>query len=79
MNQDKNIIKGNRHAEMRTVTEHSFYAVIEIKVKNVIDGSTRIKTVIESAFGSRIKVKKELENVARSLGGKVTYFGGFKK
>ncbi|PGO60614.1 hypothetical protein [Priestia megaterium] len=81
MTENKNILKGNKHAELHTVRNKEFYAVIETKkkVKDKFTGkeTTRTTTTIESAVGTRIEAKNELEAVAKENGGTVAYFGGF--
>jgi hypothetical protein len=69
MKENKNILKGNRHAELKTVRNHSFYATIEVKDK----------TFVYSYVGNRLEAKRELEAIAKELGGTISYFGGFVK
>lgn len=80
MKENKNIIKGNRHAEMKAIKGHHFYAVVELTNKDKA-GNTIKKDVLVTTVSptTRIKAEKELELEAKKMGGKVTYFGGFKK
>lgn len=80
MKENKNIIKGNRHAEMKAIKGHHFYAVVELTSKDKA-GNTIKKDVLVTTVSptTRIKAEKELELEAKKMGGKVTYFGGFKK
>lgn len=69
MKENKNILKGNRHAELKTVKNHKFYATIEVKDK----------TFVYSHEGTRIEARRELQAIAKELGGKISHFGGFVK
>jgi hypothetical protein len=81
MTENKNILKGNKHAELHTVRNKEFYAVIETKTKakDKFTGkeTTRTQTAIVSAEGTRMEAKNELEAIAKQNGGTVSYFGGF--
>lgn len=68
MKKNKNIIKGNKQAELKGVTKHMFYAVIQIGEKSYV----------EEFEGTRIEAKRELQDVANKMGGKITHFGGFR-
>ena len=80
MTENKNILKGNRHAELHVVTKFDFYGVVEVrggkdKLGNVLPDKSLIHHV-ENA--TRIEAKREVEAFAKSVGGKLIHFGGFK-
>lgn len=77
MREDKNIIKGNRFAELNLVTKREFYAVIDVGGKDK-EGNSVTKSYVETFVGERIEAKKVLASVAKKLNGKVTYFGAVK-
>lgn len=77
MKENKNILKGNKQAEQKVVRDKSFYAIVEYNVKSEKDGSTSKKTIVLETTGTRMEAKNELIAEAKSLGGTVTYFGGF--
>ncbi len=77
MRTDKNILKGNKQANMKVVTKKEWYALIEVKYKDK-EGNTFTKEVLYTTFGERIVAKAELHAVAKSLGGVVTRFEAFK-
>lgn len=78
MTENKNIIKGNNRADLHVVKAHTFYATIDIKSKNK-EGKTLVKTIVATHKGTRLEAKIALNQLAKSKGGTVSYFGGFKK
>lgn len=80
MKENRNIIKGNRFHEPKAITKFDFYAVVELTVKGK-DGKSTSKDIIVTTENptTRILAEKELTAEAVKLGGKVKYFGGFKK
>ena len=83
MKKDKNIIKGDRFVELKTVKEREFYAVVEKKVKVPVKGepntfTNETKSFVITAVGTRIQAKNELNQEAKRLGAKLVHFGGFK-
>lgn len=80
MKLNKNMLKDNARMENKPATKSKFYAVIDMKVKVMIDGkeATEVKSFVASAFGTRLQAKQELESLARANGGKITHFGGFR-
>ncbi|MDS7057149.1 hypothetical protein NXG04_07605 [Klebsiella pneumoniae] len=80
MKTNKNILKGNRHVELKAITKHDFYAVVELTTKDKA-GNTIKKDVIVTTENptTRIRAEKELHLEAKKMGGTVKHFGGFKK
>ncbi|QIW89773.1 hypothetical protein PQE71_gp091 [Bacillus phage Izhevsk] len=80
MKTNKNILKGNRFHEPKAVNKFNFYAVVELTSKDKA-GNTIKKDVLVTTENptTRIQAEKELTLQAKKMGGKVTYFGGFKK
>lgn len=67
MKENKNIIKGNRHAELKVVRDKEFYITFTTKEGNFV--ATHV--------GTRMEAKNALYSLAKKEGGTVTFFGGF--
>lgn len=88
MKKDRNIIKGNKFHVPTSKKDKTFYAVIQIKstkkqLKDALSkdakeqGTPKFDEVVKTAKGSRIVAFNELTDLARKLGGRITYFNAF--
>jgi len=62
MRVDKNILKGNRFADLKTVKKRNFYVVMTIDKKDVV----------VTFEGTRIDAKNYFDAVAKANKGKIT-------
>lgn len=63
-----------KFAEMKTVKNKKFYAVIELKYKDK-NGETVTKQIVEEYFGDRLSAKQELHRIAKANNGILVHFG----
>lgn len=68
---NKNMIKEDVRVGFKAVKEREFYVIVEEKVK-MKDGSTEIKSFMESIFDTRLRAKNILED---KYGDRIVYFG----
>jgi hypothetical protein len=84
MTDNKNMLKTkNNRAEVKSVPKKKFYGVVEYKYtkkdekgKDVSVTKTAVLKLDEKM--TRLHAKKEINAMAKSFGGKVTYFGAVK-
>lgn len=77
MTDNKNIIKDNNREVVKAIKNRVFYATIEIKSKSK-EGTTVVKSFVGTHKGSRLEAKIALNQLAKSSGGEISYFGAFK-
>lgn len=79
MNKDRNIIKGNKFADLKVKRFKLWYAVIDIKVKQMVDGESKTvsRSIVEQYYGTRSRAKRELEQLAKANNGKITHFNAY--
>ena len=84
MTENKNMLKTkNNRADTKTVAKKRFYGIVEFtkKVRDAKGKETNVtKTVVIAMEDkmTRLAAKQEVEQKAKSIGGKLTYFGAFR-
>lgn len=74
MRKNKNMLKPYNTVETTRSHVQDYYAIVELKVKKK-DGSMSEKSILISTKGDRMSAKNELYSTAKSMNGKVSYFG----